>query len=272
MATATIDFLDSSKLCNVFGAPSEGKMADTFLCALEWSDGTKTKAYAKCFSNARSRGLVNEITGFLLAKSAHIPVPARAGLLEIPAAAFPGVDPINFYKYAFVISEAVGETLVSSYLIGDLRKHASLVDLVRNWTKLPEALAFDDWVANVDRNQGNILIRGPDDVILIDHSNLPFALNWKAAMLDPSEASLNTLALIVHGSATPTPSSVVLAMQNAAKDHISAYNSVSTELRYWWDQLLNNDKISRDALETFIEKRALNGNSRVVSQRGAKVA
>lgn len=46
------------------------------------------------------------------------------------------------------------------------------------WPLIHDAIAFDEWIANGDRNPGNILFDGKDRYLLIDHNlamRLPFA-------------------------------------------------------------------------------------------------
>jgi len=42
-------------------------------------------------------------------------------------------------------------------------------DALLNWKQIHDAAVFDDWIANIDRNQGNLLVGGEDDFAIIDH-------------------------------------------------------------------------------------------------------
>lgn len=271
MASRIVEVLPARQLRHVFGTPAEGRMAATFVCSVQWSCGQIERTYVKCFRKSQPLGLVNEITGFLLARSVGVPVPEKAGLLQLQSVAFPSLDLSDFQPYSFAISESDGQTLVSSFRVQDLVLHSALKDIVRNWSMLSDALAFDDWVANSDRNQGNILIAGPEDITLIDHSNLPVTLNWDAAMLDPCLNSTNTLAAIVHGMTNPTPPHIASEMEIATRKHDAAYKAVCEELNFWWNTLMGSDSIRLNALKSFIELRAVSGNDRVAAQCGAKV-
>lgn len=42
-------------------------------------------------------------------------------------------------------------------------------DALLDWKQIHDAAVFDDWIANIDRNQGNLLVGGEDDFVMIDH-------------------------------------------------------------------------------------------------------
>lgn len=54
----------------------------------------------------------------------------------------------------------------------------ALLRQLADWPAIQEAISFDEWIANDDRNVGNILYDGRDQFFLIDHNRamrLPFA-------------------------------------------------------------------------------------------------
>ena len=50
------------------------------------------------------------------------------------------------------------------------REGYGVFDMLASWSRLYEATVFDEWIANPDRNQGNLLVQGADDFVLIDHA------------------------------------------------------------------------------------------------------
>jgi hypothetical protein len=62
-----------------------------------------------------------------------------------------------------------------------------LLSDLTEWSQLGDLYAFDAWVANVDRNVGNLLYAGKDKVWIIDHGHCFSGPNWAPAHLDPKK-------------------------------------------------------------------------------------
>ena len=58
-------------------------------------------------------------------------------------------------------------------------------------------MTFDEWIANRDRNQGNLLLGAPGEVWLIDHGHAFTGPNWLPSDLDPAVAVRNEIALVI---------------------------------------------------------------------------
>ncbi|MEJ1267831.1 hypothetical protein WDV93_12855 [Pantoea ananatis] len=93
---------------------------------------------------------------------------------------------------AFVTSRVDGKT-PSSFKIKDMLNFQSLCNVLNGWDKLHHSIAFDEWVANQDRNLGNVIVGSDKSVTLMDHSNLPVDLSWTPDMLDVSIEPKNVL-------------------------------------------------------------------------------
>lgn len=260
-----IQVLSEIQLEAVLAKPSEGKIADTHICNINWNDGKTTRAYVKRFRITEQLGLLNEITGYILARHSQLPVPLRAGLIKLNPDAFQ--DSSMFGDWAFVISEIGGVTPGSYFNSGALKECKTLMDLVASWSKVCDTIAFDDWIANEDRNLGNLVVAGRDNIYLIDHSNIPFVLNWTAQMLDPHKESKNALAnnLWVLQS-TPLP--VKAKISSASQNHETSYSLAHSDLQYWWGILLRDDQQRLSALNEFLEKRARNSQTRISNNFG----
>lgn len=260
-----IQVLSEIQLEAILAKPSEGLIADTHICNINWNDGKTTRAYVKRFKSNEQLGLLNEITGYILARHSQLPVPLRAGLIKINPLAFK--DSSLFGEWAFVISEVSGVTPGSYYSNGALTECKSLMDLVASWSKVCDTIAFDDWIANEDRNLGNLVVAGRDNIFLIDHSNIPFVLNWTAQMLDPQRESKNALASNLWAlQSTPLP--VKAKISSASKNHETSYSLAINDLKYWWGILLKSDQQRVHALNDFLEKRAKNSQTRISNNFG----
>ncbi|NRB25989.1 HipA family kinase [Shewanella sp.] len=245
----------------VYARQTSGLMAETYACGIQWHDGKETKAYVKRFSNVRKLALVNEVTGYIIAKQCGLPVPRFAGLINTSAEQFDD-ESAQYNNWAFVVSSLEGTTPGSFYEVQDMQSCKSLMNLVAGWDKVSDAIAFDDWVANEDRHLGNIMVAGKNRIYLFDHSNLPITLNWQAHQLDPNYVAKSVLTDNLYAlNCTPLPVKSMVA--HATNTHEDVYNMVKQELCYWWDVLLEGDVERRVALEKFMESRAILGNRRV---------
>lgn len=261
--TPSIEVLNEDCLLNTLNYVTEGKMAKTWLAEIQWKDGHVRRSYLKVFSKSLELGLLNEITGYILAKKAGLPLPIRAGLLKLPPDMFP--ESKQYLSYGFISSEVPGQSPNSIYNIGEIATQAQLkpiVDLIRSWKYLPDCMAFDDWTANTDRHFGNVIFSGAGDLYIIDHSNLPVTTQWKAEDLKDETSYENRLATLINFTdQTALPKK--MEVSRAAMEHPKYYTAAYSELKHWWDLLLESDGERRMSLERFIENRAKTGHLRI---------
>ncbi|MDN7126464.1 hypothetical protein J6J08_03615 [Pseudidiomarina sp. 1APR75-33.1] len=256
-----IDIMSSEQLIAVLEHDTSGQMATTHSCSIQWNDGSKTKAFIKRFSKDKELALVNEVTGYIIAKNCDLPVPEYAGLIKTNPEHF-GENDNTFGDWSFVVSELRGSAPGSFFALKDIKRCKALMDLVAGWGKVSDAIAFDDWVANEDRHLGNLLVAGKNRIYLFDHSNLPITLNWRADQLNPEHVAKSVLAHNLYQlNCTPLP--VRSRVAHATSYHEDVYSNTKDELTYWWDLLLSKDSNRRAALENFISSRAAMGNQRV---------
>lgn len=258
-----IETLHESRLTTLLTSVTGGKMAATWLGLVVWNDGKALRTFVKCFPKGRELGIVNEITGYIIAKACDLPIPSRAGIMRMPEPfmkAHPQLAPV-----AFVVTEAPGKAPLSYFGFENeppVEKLGPVLELIANWARLHETLAFDDWTANQDRHLGNIVVENQNSIYLIDHSNLPVDINWQASQLDPyAQFDSRLMQILKIDQNAKLPEKVSIA--RAAEGHGAAYDSAAGELNYWWDRLLGSDESRRLALENFIEARAKAGNDRV---------
>lgn len=262
MNTENILVLNEQALRAVYSRHPTGKTAYTYTCSVNWGNGDESQnnAFIKRFKKENQQGLVNEITGYILAKHCQLPVPRYAALIKTNDYQFDVKDE-SFIPWGFVSSALNGKTPQSVYELGDITECKKLLDHIATWGGVAEAIAFDDWIANEDRNSGNIIIEDKNNISLIDHSHFPINLNWKAETLDPLYKAKNKLNETVYGSNCPLP--IKSKISEANGNHELCYKKAQEELNYWWDLLLINDQEKRVAIEKFLRDRASLGNQRV---------
>lgn len=263
MEKTCIEILSQHSLKNIYNRSFYGDMAQTFSCNIEWSNGETLRSYIKRFPQENKLGILNEITGYIIAKGCELPIAQHAGLIKLSPQVFNG-NISETEEWCFIVSSVPGELPATLYHADMISECQTMMNLVAAWSKVSDTIAFDDWTANEDRHLGNILVAGKDKIYLIDHSNLPITLNWQAKHLNPAYQSSNILAKNLWGlQATPLPvkSKITLASQK----HKDVFARTKDELYYWWDILLGNDMARLNALKTFLEVRAHSGCQRISS-------
>lgn len=262
---SSIEILSQASFKSVLGRPSEGQMAVTLLCLIDWPDGVQRQSYVKIFTCEESIGVFNEVLGYLLTKSSDLPVAPKAGILILPDGIIESID-FAISPIAFVTSKITGQSPSSYYSIGDMIKFESLRKILDDWESLHKTIAFDEWVANQDRNLGNLIIDSNSQVTLIDHSNMPVDLAWSPEDLSITINPVNKLERVFRSIPTlPQKMDII----RGANGQTEALDIVLAEVIYWCDQLLNPQ--ARDSLLVFLKQRAIFSNERLSRRLGVLV-
>ncbi|HGM6877897.1 hypothetical protein [Serratia marcescens] len=262
----SIEVLSQASFKSVLGRPGEGQMALTLLCLIDWPDGIQRQSYVKIFAQNESIGVFNEVLGYLLTKSHDLPVSPKAGILILPEGIVNGIFNNmgqSVAPIAFVTSKVAGSS-PSSYLnIGNMLQFESLKRILDGWDKLHKTIAFDEWVANQDRNLGNLIIDSNSQVTLIDHSNMPVDLVWTPDDLSIDLQPVNKLEMALRSTPTlPQKMDIV----NGASGQVEALGVVTDEVIYWCDKLLSQS--AKDSLLLFLTKRAVVSKARLSKRLG----
>lgn len=266
MTMMTIELIQPEAVRSLRGRTRDGRMAETYACDILWADGKKERSFLKCFATSRQLGVVNELTGYLIAKACSLPVPQRAGIVQLSQDLVDDLAIRNcsegVYPYAFAVSESPGSTPNSMYEgMPETLAAIATREILKGWRGLSPLVAFDDWAANQDRNLGNFLIDRKGEIFIIDHSNMPVDICWTPEGLDPDGNYRNILVeIMTYGGQIPIEEGFVI---RAAERHPEVYNVVKEELMTWWQALLGWDPSRRAAIESFFQLRADNGSDRL---------
>lgn len=168
----------------------DGGLSETYRGVIETATD-KRLAYVKLLP---AKQLVNELVCCVLGRSIGLPIP-DGFLVAVLRDDYPDSPGLQ----ASGLSDALAFGSVS-LPHPDLRRRIRLGGLaaqdefVRTWTGWREAMTFDEWIANRDRNTGNLLVGGEGDVWLIDHNNAFTGPSWVAADLQPGVSIRNQVA------------------------------------------------------------------------------
>lgn len=174
---------------------SGGISAKTFLATVQWPNGEVMDSYVKLFpQNVRTKEIINESFGFLLANTVNLRQSQRAALIKLDVNDFQidtSSDPFalaNGYVYGWVTSSLGGDNLKKIFLKNPPAftpvEAQKLMNLLSSWPSFSSLIAFDDWIGNIDRNIGNLIFVNKNDIAIIDHGRLFGVINWLVEDID----------------------------------------------------------------------------------------
>lgn len=212
--------------------------------------------------NKENRGMVNEITGWLITHALGLPQPGRAFLVNVPMAELekptqPWVAELKrqaVHYWAFATIKLPAESAALQFNNADL---PLLAEDIRRWSNLPSAIALDEHIANTDRHFNNLLRLGKANYALIDNGRLAVEggmTHWRLAELDTNHLFTNRLSFQCWNDRPEK--SMASNTVKAASAHIDALVKVRPELEDWWRRLLTNPG-ERIAFDNFITARAI---------------
>ncbi len=268
-----IEILGPDKYIAPLEQANEGQIAFTHAASVKWIDGRSYRFFVKLFPKSADKGLINEITGYLTANSCNLPQPEKVAIILVPKRilAKEDLDHFNLHQNNYIIGWAsvdsgpTPKTLLSMDKIIEFEESLSSL---KNWKYFSEMLAFDDWVANQDRNLGNMTISGKNEFKLIDHGNSPISEKWTKEDLLSNQHYQNKM--LEHFFPKNTPKSTASEIVKSTDSHPQNFESVIFDLNRWYGEFLDHD--SKTKLLEFLKSRAHDGNIRMGSKTGLLVA
>ena len=186
--------------------------------------------------------MLNEEIGYVLAREAKLPQP-KAAKIWINGAVLHGFDPARWpnpmqHALCWVTYEAkdrLGKpapTVKAKLKIGNGNIPLQVMDALRKvflqFKLLGRLIAFDAWVANIDRNIGNVLLVSADSFVIIDHGQVLGGCNWPPLIHDFPDQYVQTT--ILDGIFDPPDKTLSLPAKNAivkeSEQFELAYNDV----------------------------------------------
>lgn len=254
------------------GSNEAGREA-TCIATLKHPDCATAKPfYVKLYPDmsGRSRGLINEVAGYVLADRFGIPQPPRACLLRVPLkkldlAALPKrhawvkalARAVPTYP-AFCTEAVSAQTPWQHY--GPHAAEAMKAD-VRAWSDHMKTLAFDDIIANVDRHMNNLLRTGESRYAVIDHGRLVTGDgHWSQADLNPGVDTYNRLLHLLYKDPADAGNGMV-----AAADAATILLAGLAEIRHWGTAIVR-DEAERRAFDSFLQLRTIAAPTRIAAR------
>ena len=212
-------------------------------------------AFVKYYFEDRGtqKGLVNEVCGHILAEQAGLHVPSGPLIVLLPRERIAGLHKAYAARIGRGEQKAVWATQRVSNATMLPHDEQAAAELLRDWDRLPDLIAFDSWVVNADRSARNLLRRRNGQFVLIDHGHLAGGTLWDADLLSPGQAFHHPfLRQLWDGE---VPSEIKQRIMAAADRHADCFVAAETEIKRWLDVLGVNSR-DRIALLDFLRERA----------------
>lgn len=156
--------------------------------------------FVKAYPAEAGRSLFNDVIGYIMAKHAGVTQP-DAGIILLPRSLFdPSINLVDANGYVECFTSVACADL-SGRVCGNLfaflgSDYSNIKPILEKWPGFAKLVAFDTWVSNIDRNVGNLLYVGADQLIPIDHSDVLTGPNWQLSDLVALEDDWTTNRLI----------------------------------------------------------------------------
>lgn len=258
--------LDKSAFRSFLGwqGDDDGHVNAVFVAQLQVGDKDVAEVYGKFYpmNGGADRGLVNEITGFLVGQALGISQPKRAFVAEIPLPHLPRPPKkwlVDLKKQRATFPAFCTERLDGKSAAWRLppTEIPSLISEVAEWDQLPKAIAIDENIAHTDRHLNNLIKLGSKRFAVIDNGILATSggeHHWVSKNLNPFGEFSNRLAEIVYNG-SPKGNSLS-AILGCSQSHETAITNFLPEMEDWWERLLVGH--DHDAFKKFIIERTKN--------------
>lgn len=263
--TQILQYLSFSHYRKFLRSAVDGCMGiGTHVAEIMWDDGICRESFVKFYRHDKKRALLNEAIGFLLIKSLELPQPELGGFLQykISETGTPELwkDASDIEKYrgeiiAWVTTNTNGlnkrieiteqkDSKIQAYLISQVEES------LKHWNHLPELILCDDWLANDDRNLGNLLELPNRTFTLIDHGGILYGDNWSAWDIMQARTINGQFqkwyAQIYKkkfGSGLFWKQDLVAELVELKKKHIQGLNKVRGELFTLVDEFIDSEEL-----------------------------
>jgi len=234
---------------------------ETFVGLIETDIG-KIRAYIKVLD---SKQLVNELICSTFGRAVGLPIP-EGFIVRVRSEDLPESEMLSGYEGEALIFACadVGYPSLARRMKQD--GDGYLVDLLKSWKHWDSTSIFDEWFANADRHQGNLLVQDAKTVWLIDHGHALTGPNWSVSDLNPNVQTKNQIADYMFPKLTLPERMIVRSKANA---HANNYKLVDTDVAL--KSCKANDLLSVDdlsAVNKFISERVDNITDLVSSRLG----
>lgn len=236
----------------------------THVAEIIWEDGVCRESFVKFYKHDKKRALLNEAIGYLLIQSLDLPQPELGGFLQFKISEtetpelWRDASELERYKgevVAWVTTNTNGlnrrieinkqqNSKIQSYLISQLEES------LKKWGHLPELILCDDWLANNDRNLGNLLELPNRTFTLIDHGGILYGDNWSVwdimqarTINGPFQKGYAQIYRKRFGDGLFWKQDLVAELVELKKKHIQGLKNVQEELFTLIEEFIDSEEV-----------------------------
>lgn len=254
------------------GDDEAGKEATGIITLHHPDDAIAKTFYAKFYPDlqGRSRAMVNEVAGYILARRYDLPQPPKACIVRLPLKKLDLKSLPKKHGWLKETAKVIGtypafctEALnvpTPWHHYGQTAIDAMKAD-IRRWPGHMKTVVFDDVIANLDRHLNNLLRTGASRYALIDHGRLVVASgHWAAKDLDAHGVYENRLLSLLYDDP-----SIVANDMIAAAENVGALLAGMEEVNNWTNVLIRNPEES-NAFDKFLRARTIEAPERIAGR------
>jgi len=230
--------------------PLSGVIALTHV-ALIVHRGRQVRAFIKAYDKRNSAKLLAEVLGYTLAHFTGVPQPAGAGILFVPGAKLRELahkklgTPAAQIQYdddhlCFASVEVTDHNggRVRTFgqatdwtAVGPREQEKAFFQLVNKWPHFAPLAALDAWLANQDRNLGNVLWVSEKNFVVIDHGEI---LAGYSALAQPCDTVFKHMFVDQIRIYRPKfPHKTLTACVDGCRAVSVGYAAARNDLNYW---------------------------------------
>jgi len=181
---------------------SIGNISATYRGSIQMADVTVVAV----IKDIPAKELANELLAASIAIAVGLPIPTPVLAFASKDTGIGSACPLSDGSGGLVFGSVdVGGTSVRQiYMASPQESTATLIaERLAAWDDAGRLYGFDSWIANIDRNAGNLQFGGAGGIWLIDHARGFTGSEWVSTGLDPSHEYANQLAKWLTPSLTP---------------------------------------------------------------------
>ncbi len=232
----------------------DNHLSPVFIATFSHPSHGAIEAFCKPY-HEQSKGLFNEIVGFLIIKNHQLPQPRHAFLAVLSTQSIPSIKRQAKRQYAWLNDYENVICFCTARLDGhsaaihlnepinpDLED--ALIKEVTAWREYPAAIVNDEIIAHTDRHLNNLIRLKSGDFALIDNGRLisENSENWQLFQLNKNKQYRNLLYDLLP-SHTEKRKKIIENCMNSASIFAKIDAEIEKEIVHWAGLLLPSDAL-----------------------------
>lgn len=226
------------------------------LAAIVDAQGQHHTAFIKAFPTY-SKGIANEIAGWVLSHKAGLPAPERAWIIGLqvgrlrrlfPEQEWPGQNDDLMLTWA---TKSLSPVATDCYL--SLDDADVWAERIQAWPQLHDAVIQAELLHNVDANAGNLVAIDETNFAVVDFADILGGQDWSAATVKKLDYFHNKLNHLAWGGLPGSEDQ--LELSQSMRRVAQAWYEARPVVAQWWSILIDRAK-DREGGLAFVDRNA----------------